>query len=258
MVDAGSEEGSIDEDEKEIIQNVFEFNDTTVGEIATHRTDIDMLCTEDTPEEWEETIHDTRHTFFPIYTDSVDKIIGVLNAKDYFRLEDKSIDNIVKNVMRAPYLVPETLAADVLLKNMRTRKEYFAVVMDEYGGMRGIVTLTDLLECIVGDIDYADDESAEEEMPEIEQIDDVTFVVSGIASISDVEKAIDRTLDEHDCDTIGGYILSIMGSIPEDGATFTTEGEVFSAEVTDVKDHRIERAVITLKPAKESEEDEEE
>ena len=258
MVDAGSEEGSIDEDEKEIIQNVFEFNDTTAGEIATHRTDIDMLCTEDTPEEWEQIIHDTRHTFFPIYTDSVDKIIGVLNAKDYFRLEDKSIDNITKNVMRAPYLVPETLAADVLLKNMRTRKEYFAVVMDEYGGMRGIVTLTDLLECIVGDIDYADDESAEEEMPEIEQIDDVTFVVSGIASISDVEKAIDRTLDEHDCDTIGGYILSIMGSIPEDGATFTTEGEVFSAEVTDVKDHRIERAVITLKPVEESEEDEEE
>ena len=258
MVDAGSEEGSIDEDEKEIIQNVFEFNDTTAGEIATHRTDIDMLCTEDTPEEWEQIIHDTRHTFFPIYTDSVDKIIGVLNAKDYFRLEDKSIDNITKNVMRAPYLVPETLAADVLLKNMRTRKEYFAVVMDEYGGMRGIVTLTDLLECIVGDIDYADDESAEEEMPEIEQIDDMTFVVSGIASISDVEKAIDRTLDEHDCDTIGGYILSIMGSIPEDGATFTTEGEVFSAEVTDVKDHRIERAVITLKPVEESEEDEEE
>lgn len=258
MVDAGSEEGSIDEDEKEIIQNVFEFNDTTAGEIATHRTDIDMLCTEDTPEEWEQIIHDTRHTFFPIYTDSVDKIIGVLNAKDYFRLEDKSIDNVTKNVMRAPYLVPETLAADVLLKNMRTRKEYFAVVMDEYGGMRGIVTLTDLLECIVGDIDYADDESAEEEIPEIEQIDDVTFVVSGIAPISDVEKAIDRTLDEHDCDTIGGYILSIVGSIPEDGATVTAEGEVFSVEVTDVKDHRIERAVITLKPVEETEEDEEE
>ena len=258
MVDAGSEEGSIDEDEKEIIQNVFEFNDITAGEIATHRTDIDMLCTEDTPEEWEQIIHDTRHTFFPVYTDSIDKIIGVLNAKDYFRLEDKSIDNILENAVRAPYLVPETLAADVLLKNMRTRKEYFAVVMDEYGGIRGIVTLTDLLECIVGDIDYSDDENAEEEMPEIEQIDDVTFVVSGIAPISDVEKAFDRTLDEHDCDTIGGYILSIVGSIPEDGATFTVENDVFSVEVTDVRDHRIERAVITLKQNEESEEEEEE
>ena len=258
MVDAGSEEGSIDEDEKEIIQNVFEFNDITAGEIATHRTDIDMLCTEDTTEEWAQIIHNTRHTFFPIYTDSIDKIIGVLNAKDYFRLEDKSIENIVRNVMRAPYLIPETLAADVLLKNMRTRKEYFAVVMDEYGGMRGIVTLTDLLECIVGDIDYADDESAEPEMPEIEQMDDITFVVSGIAPISDVEKAIERTLDEHDCDTIGGYILSMVGSIPEDGATFTAENDVFSAEVTDVKDHRIERAVITLKQNEETEEEEEE
>lgn len=258
MVDAGSEEGSIEEDEKEIIQNVFELNDTTAGEIATHRTDIDMLCTEDTPEEWEQIIHDTRHTFFPVYTDSIDKIIGILNAKDYFRLDDKSIENVVQNAMRAPYLVPETLAADVLLKNMRTRKEYFAVVMDEYGGTCGIVTLTDLLECIVGDIDYADDENAEAEMPEIEQIDDVTFVVSGIAPISDVEKAIDRTLDEHDCDTIGGYILSIVGSIPEDGATFTTENEVFSVEVTDVKDHRIERAVITLKQNEEAEEESEE
>ncbi len=255
MVDAGSEEGSIEEDEKEIIQNVFEFNDTTAGEIATHRTDIDMLCTEDTPEEWEQIIHDTRHTFFPVYTDSIDKIIGVLNAKDYFRLEDKSIENVVKNAIRAPYLVPETLAADVLLKNMRTRKEYFAVVMDEYGGTSGIVTLTDLLECIVGDIDYSDDDSAEEEMPEIEQIDDVTFVVSGIAPISDVEKALDRTLDEHDCDTIGGYILSILGSIPEDGTTFTAENDIFSVEVTDVKDHRIERAVITLKQNEKAEEE---
>ena len=258
MVDAGSEKGSIEEDEKEIIQNVFEFNDTTAGEIATHRTDIDMLCTEDTPEEWEQIIHDTRHTFFPVYTDSIDKIIGVLNAKDYFRLEDKSIENVVKNAIRAPYLVPETLAADVLLKNMRTRKEYFAVVMDEYGGTSGIVTLTDLLECIVGDIDYSDDDSAEEEMPEIEQIDDVTFVVSGIAPISDVEKALDRTLDEHDCDTIGGYILSILGSIPEDGTTFTAENDIFSVEVTDVKDHRIERAVITLKQNEEAEEETEE
>ena len=255
MVDAGSEKGSIEEDEKEIIQNVFEFNDTTAGEIATHRTDIDMLCTEDTPEEWEQIIHDTRHTFFPVYTDSIDKIIGVLNAKDYFRLEDKSIENVVKNAIRAPYLVPETLAADVLLKNMRTRKEYFAVVMDEYGGTSGIVTLTDLLECIVGDIDYSDDDSAEEEMPELEQIDDVTFVVSGIAPISDVEKALDRTLDEHDCDTIGGYILSILGSIPEDGTTFTAENDIFSVEVTDVKDHRIERAVITLKQNEEAEEE---
>ncbi len=257
MVDAGSEKGSIEEDEKEIIQNVFEFNDTTAGEIATHRTDIIMLSTEDTAEEWAQAIHDSRHTFFPVYGDSVDNIVGVLNAKDYFRLDDKSIDNVMQNAVKPPYLVPETVGADVLLKNMRSRKEYFAIVMDEYGGISGIVTLTDLIGCIVGDIEYAPEDGGEEVAPEIEQIDEGTFSVSGLALISDVEKAIDRELSEHDCDTIGGYILSVIGSIPEDGATLTTENEIMSVEVTEVRDHRIERAIITLKETAPEEEEQE-
>ena len=257
MVDAGSEKGSIEEDEKEIIQNVFEFNDTTAGEIATHRTDIVMLCTEDTAEEWAQAIHDSRHTFFPVYGDSVDNIVGVLNAKDYFRLDDKSIDNVMENAIKPPYLVPETVGADVLLKNMRSRKEYFAIVMDEYGGISGIVTLTDLIGCIVGDIEYAEEDGGEESAPEIEQIDEVTFSVSGLALISDVEKAIDRELSEHDCDTIGGYILSVIGSIPEDGTTLTTENDIISVEVTEVRDHRIERAIITVKEIISDEDDEE-
>ncbi|MBO5416925.1 MAG: HlyC/CorC family transporter [Clostridia bacterium] len=257
MVDAGSETGSIEEDEKEIIQNIFEFNDTTAGEIATHRTDIVMLSTEDTAEEWAQAIHDSRHTFFPVCSDSIDKIVGVLNAKDYFRLDDKSLENIMQNAVKPPYLVPETVSADVLLKNMRSRKEYFAIVMDEYGGISGIVTLTDLIQCIVGDIEYAAEDGKEESAPEIEQIDDITFSVSGLALISDVEKAINRELSEHDCDTIGGYILSVIGSIPEDGTTLTTENEIISVEVTEVRDHRIERAIITLKDLSNIEDEEE-
>lgn len=257
MVDAGSENGSIEEEEKEIIQNVFEFNDTTAGEIATHRTDIIMLSTEDTAEEWAQAIHDSRHTFFPVYGDSVDNIVGVLNAKDYFRLENKSLDSVIKNAVKPPYLVPETVGADVLLKNMRSRKEYFAIVMDEYGGISGIVTLTDLIGCIVGDIEYAPEDGGEEAAPEIEKIDDITFSVSGLALISDVEKAIDRELSEHDCDTIGGYILSVIGSIPEDGTTLTTENDIMSVEVTEVRDHRIERATITLKEISPEESEEE-
>lgn len=257
MVDAGSENGSIEEEEKEIIQNVFEFNDTTAGEIATHRTDIIMLSTEDTAEEWAQAIHDSRHTFFPVYGDSVDNIVGVLNAKDYFRLENKSLDSVIKNAVKPPYLVPETVGADVLLKNMRSRKEYFAIVMDEYGGISGIVTLTDLIGCIVGDIEYAPEDGGEEAAPEIEKIDDITFSVSGLALISDVEKAIDRELSEHDCDTIGGYILSVIGSIPEDGTTLTTENDIMSVEVTEVRDHRIERATITLKEISPEETEEE-
>ncbi|MBE6531119.1 MAG: HlyC/CorC family transporter [Ruminococcaceae bacterium] len=256
MVDAGSETGAIDEEEKEIIQNVFEFDDITASEIATHRTDISMLSTEDSAEEWATIIHDTRHTFFPVYTDSIDKIVGVLNAKDYFRLDDKSIDNVMENAVKPPYLVPETVTADVLLRNMRKRKEYFAIVMDEYGGTSGIVTLTDLIQCLVGDIEYADEEGAEESQPEIEQIEENKFAVLGGAMISDVEKAIDRELDEHDCDTISGYILSVIGSIPEDGATLTTENDILFIEVTEVKDHRIEKAILTLKEIERSEDEE--
>ena len=256
MVDAGSEDGTIEEEEKEIIQNVFEFNDLTAGEISTHRTDIAVLSTEDTAEEWEQTIHDTRHTFFPVCSDSIDKIVGVLNAKDYFRLDDKSIENVMKVAVKPPYLVPETVGADVLLRNMRNRKEYFAIVMDEYGGTNGIVTLTDLIQCIVGDIEYADEDGDETSIPEIEQLDETTFAVTGLAPLSDVEKAIDRTLDEHDCDTIGGYILSVIGSIPEDGATLTTENDLLFIEVTEVKDHRIEKAIIKLKELSEENKDE--
>lgn len=256
MVDAGSETGAIDEEEKEIIQNVFEFDDITASEIATHRTDISMLSTEDSAEEWATMIHDTRHTFFPVYTDSIDKIVGVLNAKDYFRLDDKSIENVMENAVKPPYLVPETVTADVLLRNMRKRKEYFAIVMDEYGGTSGIVTLTDLIQCLVGDIEYADEEGAEESQPEIEQIGENKFAVLGGAMISDVEKAIERELDEHDCDTISGYILSVIGSIPEDGATLTTENDILFIEVTEVKDHRIEKAILTLKETEKTEDEE--
>lgn len=257
MVDAGSETGAIDEEEKEIIQNVFEFDDITASEIATHRTDISMLSTEDSAEEWATIIHDTRHTFFPVYTDSIDKIVGVLNAKDYFRLDDRSIENVMQNAVKTPYLVPETVTADVLLRNMRKRKEYFAIVMDEYGGTSGIVTLTDLIQCLVGDIEYADEEGTEESLPEIEQIEENKFAVLGEAMISDVEKAIGRELEEHDCDTISGYILSVIGSIPEDGTTLTTENDILFIEVTEIKDHRIERAILTLKETEKSEEDEE-
>ena len=167
MVDAGSEDGTIEQEEKEIIQNVFEFNDTTAGEIATHRTDIVMLCREDTPEDWASIIHDARHNFYPVYSETIDKIVGVLDARDYFRLEDKSIENLMNNAVSAPYLVPETVGADVLLRNMRTRKEYFAIVMDEYGGTQGIVTLADLIQCIVGDIEYEDDDDGKTELPDI-------------------------------------------------------------------------------------------
>ncbi|MBE6789779.1 MAG: HlyC/CorC family transporter [Ruminococcaceae bacterium] len=246
MVDAGSEKGTIDEEEKELIQNVFEFDDLSADDIATHRTDIDLLWLDDSVEKWEETIHESRHTFFPVCRDTVDNIVGVLNAKDYFRLKNKSLDNIMKNCVKPPFFVPETVKADVLFKNMKQKKNYFAIVLDEYGGMTGIVTITDILESIVGDYDE-DTITAQEEEPDILQVEERVWKISGTAELRDVEEELNIALDCEDCDTFGGYVFSVLGIVPEDGETLTAQTDILEICVTEVKEHRIEKTVVTLK-----------
>ncbi|MBQ9946366.1 MAG: HlyC/CorC family transporter [Clostridia bacterium] len=246
MVDAGSEKGTIDEEEKEIIQNVFEFDDLSADEIATHRTDIDLLWMDDSVEKWEEIIHESRHTFFPVVKDSVDNIVGVLNAKDYFRLKNKTITNIMKECVKPAFFVPETVKADVLFRNMKQKKNYFAVVLDEYGGMTGIVTITDILESIVGDFDE-DTITANEEEPEIIKLSDTSWQISGTAPVDEVEQALEIALDCEDCDTFGGYVFSILGIVPEDGETLTAETDRLDISITEVKEHRIEKTVVSIK-----------
>ena len=171
MVDAGGEHGTIDREEQHFIQNVFEFDDLTAGEISTHRTEIAMLWMDETPEQWAETIRTSRHSMYPVCQESVDQVIGVLNTKDYFRLADHSRETILAQAVKPAYFVPESVKADVLFRNMRNRRIHFAVVLDEYGGLSGIITIYDLLEQLVGDFD---DESVGE-APEIEQVDTRTW-----------------------------------------------------------------------------------
>lgn len=258
MVDAGSEKGTIDVEEKELIQNVFEFDDLSADDIATHRTDIDLLWMDDTVDKWEETIHISRHTFFPVCKDTVDNIVGVLNAKDYFRLKNKTLDNIMKECVKPAFFIPETVKADVLFRNMKQKKNYFAVVLDEYGGMTGIVTITDILESIVGDYDE-DTMTAQEEDPEILKVNDDTWKILGTALISDVEEELGISLDTEDVDTFGGYVFSVLGIVPEDGETLTTETDVLEISITEVKEHRIEKTIVRKKEkAAETEESDEE
>lgn len=153
MVDVGSEKGVIDAAEKEMIQNVFEFDDLTVGEFCTHRTEVSLLWQEEDDEQWEKTIRESRHSRYPICGESVDQVVGILNVKDYFRLEDQSRENVLKNAVYPPYFVPEGLSANVLFRQMQLSRNHFAVVLDEYGGMEGIVTMNDLLEQLVGDLE---------------------------------------------------------------------------------------------------------
>lgn len=255
MVDEGSEKGTIDTEEKELIRNVFEFDDKSADEIATHRTEINLLWMDETPEQWEEIIHESRHKFFPVCKDTVDDIVGVLNAKDYFRIKDKNRDTILKEAVRPAYFVPETIKADVLFRNMKQKRQSFAIVLDEYGGMNGIVTITDILECIVGDFDE-DTVAQPGEEPDILQIDENKWKFSGDVDIEEAEEILGFSLDCDECDTVGGYIISVLEAIPADGSKVKTETDKLEIEVTSVLDHRIEKAIITRKPQPEDDGDE--
>lgn len=246
MVDVGSEKGVIDPDEKQMIQNVFEFDDLTVEEFATHRTDISLLWLEESVEEWGKTIHETRHSLYPICDETVDNVIGILNAKDYFRLELKTKENILENAVKPAYFVPETVFADVLFRQMKVTHNHFAIVLDEYGGMVGIVTMNDLLEQIVGDLETEDIEINREE--DIERIDSSTWKIRGCTTLDKVAKELSIPLPVEDYDTFSGFIFGSYGSIPEDGTTFELDSNSLHIQVLSIVDHKIEKAIVCMDP----------
>lgn len=244
MVDAGSEKGAIDVEEKEIIQNVFEFDDLTVGEIATHRTEVSLLWLEETDEQWENTIFESRHSLYPVCDESVDNITGVLNAKDYFRLKDKSRKNILAKAVKPAYFVPDSIKADVLFKNMKKSGHYFAIVLDEYGGMSGIITITDLIQELIGDFET---ETILETEEEIERIDSTTWKIKGSAPIDDVVEQLGVKIDD-ECDTFGGFVFGEFGSVPDDDSVFEIDIENMHIKVTEIKDHRLVKAIVHVEP----------
>jgi putative hemolysin len=203
-------------------------------------------------DKWDHTIINSRYSRYPICGDSIDDIIGILDARNYLRLEDKSRENVMATVVSPAYFVPEAVKADVLFKNMREHKESLAVVLDEYGGLYGIVTMTDLVECLVGEFTQPDDD--EEEIESIEVLEDGSWRIAGSASISEVEEAIGIKFEDIDSDTFSGFVLGLYGSVPEDGASFELSTDTLDIHIEDIKDHKIDRAVITLR-ASDSEED---
>ena len=244
LVDAGSEKGTIDHQEKEFIQKVFEFNDIMAGTIATHRTDVTILWMSDDVKEWDETIHNTRHTLYPVCGDSIDRVIGILNAKDYFRLKEKNKDTVIDSAISAPYFVMETTKADVLFKNMKQSKQSMAIVLDEYGGMVGIVTLIDLLEEIVGDLNDIEPVSPEET---VVRISDNKWEVKGNIRLSDIEDATGVTFAAEDCDTFTGFLFQKFSMVPKDGAAkIELEIENMHIIIDKIKEHQVEHAIIEI------------
>ena len=241
MVDEGAQKGVIDADDQEMINNVFEFDDLVADEFATHRTDISLLWLEESTEEWAATIHESRHSKYPVCDETIDKIIGVLDVKDFFRLQNEPKEVILKEAIRPAYFVPESIHADVLFKQMKKTHNYFAVVLDEYGGMTGIVTMNDLLEQIVGDLD--EEPTPEEEEPEIEKLDSKTWKIQGGADLEEVAEALKVDLPVDEYDTFGGYIFGNYGTIPDDGSVFEIDLPPLHIKVTEIKDHRIKKAI---------------
>ena len=241
MVDAGSEKGTIDEDEREFIQNVFEFDDLTAEELATHRTDVVALDTEDSMEVWRETIYETRHTRYPVCEGSADNVIGILNAKEYFRLEDQSRENVMEKAVIPAYFVPDTVKADILFRNMKKEKRQLAVVLDEYGGMTGIVTINDLVEQLVGDL--GDEEDEEEKL--IEKLDQNTWQVNGSITLEELSEELGVVLKDDEYETLNGLIFDVAGTIPEEGEDIELPDAGISIKVLQIENRQIEKAIIT-------------
>ncbi len=245
MVDVGSENGTIDRTEKEFIQNVFEFDDLTAGEVAVHRTEVSLLWLEESPEEWDKTIHGSRHKIYPVCNETVDNVVGILNAKDYFRLGTKDRKTVMQKAVHPAYFVPESVKLDVLFQNMKKSKNNFAIVLDEYGGTTGIITINDLLEQLVGDFDY--DEGNEPRPTEsIESLDSKTWKITGNPSVDDIEETLNISLKNEECDTFSGIVFEALGSIPDDGCEpFEVETDGLVIKVLKVKNHQVQTAIVT-------------
>lgn len=244
LVDVGSEKGAIDHEEKQFIQNVFEFDDLTAGDITTHRTEISLLWIDESNEDWKNTINGSRHTLYPVCDETADNIVGILNAKDYFRLEDKSREIVMEKAVKPAYFVPDCVKADVLFRNMKHTHNSLAVVLDEYGGMVGIITINDLVEQLVGDL--GDDEAVTDVLPLIEPIDSKTWKIHGDAPLDEVSKKLGISLHDEDYDTFNGLIFSALGAIPPDGATTEVETAGLIIKVTEIRNHQVETAVVCL------------
>lgn len=244
MVDVGTEKGVIDAEEKMMIQNVFEFDDLAVEDFATHRTDVVVLWEDETVEQWHETICEHRHSLYPVCGETADDVIGVLNAKDYFRLEDRSRETILREAVRPAYFVPQSIRADVLFRQMKKTRNHFAVVLDEYGGVEGIVTMSDLLEQLVGDLD--DDSNAPEEPGDIEQLDESTWRILGGAPLEEVALELKVTLPTEEYDTFGGFVFGSYGSIPDDGTQLEIDAAGLHIKVVEIAEHRAEQSLVCL------------
>ena len=259
MVESSGEQGTIDQDEQEWIENVFDFNDMTASSAMTPEPDVTAFSLDEDPEEILKAIRETGLSRYPVYEDDdVNDICGILNARDFLLNLQEENPRPLKELLRPAYFVPESVHADQLFKDMQAQKQHLAVVVDEYGGTAGVITIEDLLEEIVGDIF---DEFDPAEPQELTEMGKGMWRVAGSMRVEEFAEALDFELPEdRDYDTVAGLILSCLPSIPEDGTTPSVEVCGLQFDVQTIEDRKILWAMvhkITPPPQAEDEEAEE-
>lgn len=235
MVDVGEEKGSIKEEEKELINNVFEFNDKVVSEIMIHRKDIYAIDINSDVDNILKELDEYKYSRIPVYEESIDNIVGMLFIKDLLANVKKKDKVKISKIIREPYFVSENKPIDELFRDLQKNKHQLAIVLDEYGGTAGLVTMEDIIEELVGNIfDEYDDEEKE-----FEKIDDNTFLISGSVSIHDLRKILGVEIPEGEYDTLSGYLIELLGRIPSDDEKPVIETKRVTYKIEDYEEKRI-------------------
>lgn len=247
MLEAGQESGILKEEGKKMINSIFAFDDKLAYEIMTPRTDVFVIDIDDPPEEYLNDLMTMRYSRIPVCKGETDNIIGILHIKDYLiQAWEKGFDGVdIASIIRKAYFVPETKNIDSLLYEMQRTKQQIAILIDEYGGFSGIVTMEDIIEQVVGDIDDEYDE--EEEI--IDKVDDNIYLVDGDVDLDDLDEELGIDLVSETSETIGGFIIDILGEIPDEkDVGRIIEFENYQFKIMAIQDRRIERVKVYIMP----------
>lgn len=251
MVDVGQEKGVIEDVQKEMINNIFEFDDIDVADIMTHRTDMACVDAEDPLADIIQLSMEEGYSRIPVYEEDPDNVVGIVYIKDLLKYIGSSLPEALhlKDVMRKAYYVPESKRCGALFAEMTEKHIQMAIVVDEYGGTAGLVTLEDIVEAIVGNIqDEYDNEDVE-----ISKINETTFTIDGVTDLEEVEEQLGIQFPEDDYDTLGGFIISQLGFLPQDGDMNTVEFENIRFTVLNVEERRIGKIKVEILPKPETE-----
>ena len=245
MVDVGEEKGAIDEREKIMINNIFEFNNKKAEDIMTHRMELVGIPVNIELKELIKTLKAEQYSRIPVYEESIDNIIGILHVKDLLSLvmEDAEKKFDLASYIRIPFFIPMQKKIDELFFEIQSAKSHMAIVLDEYGGTSGVVTIEDIVEEIVGNIF---DEYDEEDDRELKQIDEMTFEVSGMISLHDLQEPLNVDLPVEEYETLNGFFIGLFGNIPPKGIVSEVKFKHLNIQAVEVTDKRIEKAIISI------------